>query len=119
MTQINEPVNRRAVLDPFQVLESELDKHGKSLIDSKSKFETLDDDKKDYLAYIMKNYIDEPVNRREVKARATDGWRKYKESLATARHDFHRDNVMFTVTRIKIDVMRTKYSYKKAQMNLT
>lgn len=107
----------QVLFDRLSQLLVDLERDSIKYAESKSDYESVDDQKKPYLALISEQFTEEKSQTaKESKAYADRKWTALMENLSAKRLAYYKAQSQYELTKTKLDVLRTMISARKEEI---
>lgn len=105
-------------IDEMMALEQLMESFGLEWAKYSAEASRMDDLTKSVMSQIMLEHTGEPMNQREMRARADERFRKHLDGTAAARSLANQYRVKYDTVQAKIEIRRSFNALHRAQMNL-
>lgn len=105
-------------IDELLVLEHQMEDFGLKWAEYSAEASRLDDMTKSVMSHIMLEHVGEPMNQREMRARADERFVKHLEGTAAARSLANQYRVRYDTVQAKIEIRRSLNALNRAQIGL-
>lgn len=99
-------------------LENDLEKYGLSWAEHDAEARRMDDLTKTVMSQIMLEWLGEPVNMRETRARADERFIQHLKGVAAARSLANTFRVKYDTCQHRIEIRRSINAVNRAQMGM-
>lgn len=105
-------------IDEMLVLEQQMETFGLEWAKFSSEASHMDDLTKSVMSQIMLEHAGEPMNQREMRARADKRFLNHLEGTAAARSLANQYRVRYDTVQAKIEIRRSANALNRAQMGM-